>query len=481
MSFTTLAFFPFFLIYYTLSFFLKQRSWLVLAAIASSFFYAFWDWRFLFLLYYVITVSYFLGWKIHRAETEAERKLYVTISVVSCLAVLAIFKYFNFFVTSFTQMADAFGLALHPQFARIVLPIGISFYTFHALSYTIDLYRRKLKKPADFLSLTVYLAFFPQLVAGPIVRAHTFLPQIDRGPIFSPRKIKLGLLLIAWGYFLKVCVADSIGLIADPIFAAPGNYQSGNLIFAIVSYSFQIYGDFAGYSFIAIGLAKLQGFDFPANFLAPYFSRSFSEFWRRWHISLSSFLRDYLYIPLGGNRHGRLQEYRNLFVTMFLGGLWHGASYNFVLWGSLHGIYLIAQRLWQQVMGRKPRRSAAVKGGRRGRLAWIGDGAKIALVYALTLLAWVFFRVRAFSDAIVFLKGIAALQALTVIFNTFVAAKVAALIAVTILVDAVFIRRRNVVRLLNTHFGYATAIALLIVAVEIFGNFGGGAFIYFQF
>ena len=244
----------------------------------------------------MITISWFVGKQIHSAQTDAERKRYVLLSVVSCLAVLALFKYFDFFIGSFTQMSAGFGLQLHPWFARIVLPIGISFYTFHALSYTIDLYRRKLRDPVDFLSLTVYLAFFPQLVAGPIVRAHRFLPQIDRGPVFSARKIKLGLLLIAWGFFLKVGVADFAAIVVDPIFNAPSNYEAGNLLFALIGYSFQIYGDFAGYSLIAIGLAKLQGFDFPANFLAPYFSRSFSEFWRRWHISLSSFLRDYLYI-----------------------------------------------------------------------------------------------------------------------------------------------------------------------------------------
>ncbi|MGA7675421.1 MAG: MBOAT family O-acyltransferase [Rhizomicrobium sp.] len=399
-------------------------------------------------------------------------------SSVSCLAVLALFKYFDFFIGSFTQMSAGFGLQLHPWFARIVLPIGISFYTFHALSYTIDLYRRKLRDPADFLSLTVYLAFFPQLVAGPIVRAHRFLPQIDRGPVFSARKIKLGLLLIAWGFFLKVGVADSAAIVVDPIFNAPSNYEAGNLLFALIGYSFQIYGDFAGYSLIAIGLAKLQGFDFPANFLAPYFSRSFSEFWRRWHISLSSFLRDYLYIPLGGNRHGRAKEYRNLFLTMFLGGLWHGASYNFVIWGMLHGLYLVVQKLWKdlgRILGIRESWRIPAWG------KWISIGIKVALVYAFTLLAWVFFRVHDFSDAVLFLEGIARFQALGVIFNKFQAIKVAGLIAAVIAVDIVFIHRRNVVRLLQTRFVYAFVIALLLVTLEVLGSFGGGAFIYFQF
>jgi D-alanyl-lipoteichoic acid acyltransferase DltB (MBOAT superfamily) len=394
MSFTSPGFFLFFLAYFIGSFVLSRQGWLILAALASSYFYAFWDWRFLFLLYYVVTVSWFVGIRLASTQSETSRKRYVVLSVVSCLSVLAVFKYFNFFVGSFTQMTAAFGLQLQPRFAQIVLPIGISFYTFHALSYTIDLYRGKLQRPASYLSLIVYLAFFPQLVAGPIVRAHRFLPQIDRGPIFSPRKVKTALLLIAWGYFLKVCVADSIALVVDPIFAAPANFESGNLLFAIVGYSFQIYSDFAGYSFIAIGLAKLQGFDFPANFLAPYFSRNFSEFWRRWHISLSSFLRDYLYIPLGGNRHGRLRENRNILLTMFLGGLWHGASDNFIIWGLLHGIYLVLQRNWHVLM------KAIRFPGLRRLPRWPLTGFKIAGVYALVLLAWVFFRLHKFSDAI---------------------------------------------------------------------------------
>jgi alginate O-acetyltransferase complex protein AlgI len=443
--------------------------------VASSYFYAFWDWRFLFLLYYVVTVSWFVGIKLHSTGSEASRKRYVLLSVVSCLSVLAVFKYFDFFVSSFTQMAAAFGLQMQPRFAQIVLPIGISFYTFHALSYTIDLYRRKLQQPAGYLSLVVYLAFFPQLVAGPIVRAHRFLPQIERGPIFAPRKVKTALLIIAWGYFLKVCVADSIALVVDPIFAAPADFESGNLLFAIVAYSFQIYSDFAGYSLIAIGLAKMQGFDFPANFLAPYFSRNFSDFWRRWHISLSSFLRDYLYIPLGGNRHGRWREDRNIMITMFLGGLWHGASNNFIIWGVLHGIYLVLQRQWNTLM------KHIRFGLPRPLPRWPVIGFKIAGVYALVLLAWVFFRLHKFSDALVYLEGIARMQALGMIFNKFQAMKVVTLIAVTVAVDLVFIHRRNMVRILRSRYSYALAIALLLVTIEMFGSFGGGAFIYFQF
>jgi alginate O-acetyltransferase complex protein AlgI len=479
MSFTSLIFFPFFFGYLGLSALLRQRQWLWLTAIASSFFYGYWEWRFLFLLYYIAAVSWYCGQRIAASSSEKERKFFVTVSIVSCLFVLAVFKYFNFFEDNFTAMARAFGLALSPRLIEIALPVGISFYTFHALSYTIDLYRGKLKKAADFLSITVYLSFFPQLVAGPIVRAHSFLPQIDRGPVYVPRKVMRGLLLIAWGYFLKLCVADSIGLVIDPLFQNISAATSSDLLFAITAYAFQIYGDFAGYSFVAIGLAKLQGFDFPANFLAPYFSKSASEFWRRWHISLSSFLRDYLYFPLGGNRRGRLMEYRNLFITMFLGGLWHGASYNFIIWGMLHGLYLIGQRVMNdaaRLLGLRPKRA-------RGNpvTRFLSSAIKMACVFTLVCLAWIFFRLQELPDALRFIGGILSWENVGIIHSKFLVLKVLGLIAVTVIVDAIFIDRRRTVRLLQHPAAVAGAIAMLCVALQLLGTFGGSAFIYFQF
>ena len=472
MSFTSPAFFAFFIVYLLLSCVLRQRAWLWLAAAASSFFYAWWDWRFLFLLYYVVTIAWWVGRRMARTEDARVRRRYLTASIVSCLLVLGTFKYFNFFTDSFRNLSAAFGMPLDIHVARVLLPVGISFYTFHALSYTIDLYRRRLRQPADYLTVLVYLAYFPQLVAGPIVRASRFIPQIGRGPQFKPRKVKTGLLLIAWGYFLKVCVADSIALLVDPIFAAPGQFESGNLLFAIVSYSFQIYCDFSGYSLIAIGLAKLQGFDFPANFLAPYFSRSCREFWRRWHISLSSFLRDYLYIPLGGNRGGPMREDRNLLTTMGLGGLWHGASWNFVVWGLLHGGYLVMER----------RLGVAIEPVARGRMArWTISAVRMLGVYVLVLLTWVFFRLHGFDDALAYLRGIARLESVTAVSNRFEASRAVALIAVVVAVDALFIRRRRLVRLLRTRYGYAFSLGALGVLIQLFGSFGGGAFIYFQF
>jgi D-alanyl-lipoteichoic acid acyltransferase DltB (MBOAT superfamily) len=297
--------------------------------------------------------------------------------------------------------------------------------------------------------------------------------------VFSPRKIRLGFLLVAWGYFLKICVADSIGVVVDPLFANPGVGSTGDLLFAIIGYSFQIYGDFAGYSFVAIGLAKMQGFDFPANFLAPYFSKSFSEFWRRWHISLSGFLRDYLYIPLGGNRHGKLQMLRNLFVTMFLGGLWHGASYNFLLWGSLHGLYLMAQRLANDASRRL---------GVRIGLPWTNSAVrlihaalKMAGVYGLVLFAWIFFRNRSFANAGEFISTLFAFQGVTLFHQKFLYLKCLGLIAATVGVDAVFVDRRRLLELLHSPMAISLTVAVLCCAIELLGSFGGGAFIYFQF
>jgi D-alanyl-lipoteichoic acid acyltransferase DltB (MBOAT superfamily) len=456
-----------------------HRAWLWLTAIASSIFYAAWDWRFLFLLYYVALATWFAGERIHAARDDDERRGFVALSVVSCLLVLAIFKYFNFFVDGLTALSARLGVPISARFGEIVLPVAISFYTFHAISYTVDLYRRKLAKPSSLLDVLVYLSFFPQLVAGPIVRANRFLPQIARGPIFSARKIKLGVLLIAWGYFLKLCLADTAALVVDPIFAFPSSHGTGDLLFGLVGYSFQIYGDFAGYSLIAIGVAKLQGFDFPANFLAPYFSRSFSEFWQRWHISLSSFLRDYLFIPLGGNRSGKAKEYRNIFVTMFLGGLWHGASYNFALWGILHGIYLAAQRTVRSAVSFLPRPLGVWT--RPPFANWITTSFKILVVYAFVLIAWLFFRMPSFGDALQYLFGILAMENAFDVQRKIMAVKVAMLIIATLSVDAWLINRRNLVRIRNNDTAIVMALTALIVTIELSGTFGGSAFIYFRF
>jgi len=311
-------------------------------AVASCIFYAAWDYRYLGLLLLISVIDYACAARIHVSNDERRRKLWLAASVVSNLGILAYFKYTNFFLENLNGLfAAGHGL---PRL-DILLPAGISFYTFKSMSYTIDVYRREIEPCRSHLDYTTFVTFFPELIAGPIVRASVFLPQMDRAIGLTRERLRSGLSLFLLGITKKLLVADAMGQIADPIFAAPEYYSSGTLWLAAIAYAIQIYCDFSGYSDMAIGTAKLIGYDLPENFRMPYASANITEFWRRWHITLSSWLRDYLYIPLGGNRHGAGRTYLNLALTMLLGGLWHGASWNFVLWGALHGVALAVHRL----------------------------------------------------------------------------------------------------------------------------------------
>lgn len=474
MSFTSLIFPVFLVVYLLVSALLPTKAWKYTAIIASGVFYGYWDIRFLLLIYSLVGVTWFAGERIASTEDQSSKKRWVTISIVWALGVLAFFKYFNFFTDVFVDITALMGVPLSPNVGRIILPVGISFYTFQALSYTIDLYRGKIDRPASLVTFTAYLSFFPQLVAGPIVRASRFIPQIERGPRYSERNFLLGGLLIAWGYFLKLCLADFIALAIDPIFATPATRSSADLVVGLIGYSFQIYGDFAGYSLIAIGVAKLQGFHFPANFNLPYVARSFGDFWRRWHISLSTWLRDYLYFPLGGSRGSELKTHRNLMLTMLLGGLWHGASYNFVLWGGLHGVYLSVERKlrksgWRLLPSQLPRMP-------RIFLTWL-------FVFSVVAFTRVFFRIEDFDVALVYVNGLTDWTEMSLrrVTQKFEIAQVFTLIAFTASVEGMYQNKRRLARLLRNTWGYALVLAFLITAIQLIGNFGGGAFIYFQF
>jgi alginate O-acetyltransferase complex protein AlgI len=478
MSFTSLVFVPFILGYLFVSCFLSTRNWKFFTIFSSSIFYGYWNWHFLALIYLVISSSWYCGRRIDEATGEMRRH-WMILSVASSLLVLGIFKYYGFFIRSFVDATTAIGLPLNLSTAQLILPVGISFYTFQALSYTIDLYRGEREKASSLLDLSVFLSFFPQLVAGPIVRAKVFLPQIERGPVFRLRNVQLGLLLIVWGYFLKIALADSLGLIVDPIFSSPTTRSSADLVVGALGYSFQIYGDFAGYSLIAIGIAKLQGFHFPANFMAPYFAKDISDFWRRWHISLSGWLRDYLYFSLGGNRVSKLKMYQNLMATMVLGGLWHGASYNFLIWGFLHGSYLILQRLCRPLFNFSPPSNQYLAKG-----FFIGSTAlKIAFTFFAVQIAWIFFRNREFSDTLAYFQGIMAMEnaSFSDVRNKFEVLKVIGLIGITIGVDAYFLNRRHLVTLLRAPIKLPISVAVLISIVQLAGAFGAATFIYFQF
>ncbi len=475
MIFNSLAFLVFAAVFVPLYFALRGRPRLWLCLIGSYFFYGWWDWRFLGLIALSTAVDYLVGLRLAETEEPARRKRLLWLSVAVNLGVLGFFKYFNFFIESFGALLEALGWSVAPRTLNIVLPVGISFYTFQSMSYTIDLYRRQIPVERDWLKFATYIAFFPQLVAGPIVRAKTFLPQFARPRLFDAERFVSGLGQVLWGFFKKVAVADSLAPFVDQCFEAPGSFSSLHLLIGVFFYAFQIYCDFSGYSDIAIGTARILGFDFPENFRTPYFSRNFSEFWTRWHITLSSWLRDYLYIPLGGNRHGTWNTYRNLMLTMLLGGLWHGASWVFVFWGFLHGLYLVVQRLFAGVWVRALsflRVPAAVRAG-----------LEILLVFFFTNVAWVFFRSPDFGTAMQVLGGIAGLEGFqfATVVNKFWVVKGFLLIGALLSVELLDLRfdlgsavvRRPALRV--------AGFAALLWMIALFGTFGSNAFIYFQF
>ncbi|MBZ8182074.1 MBOAT family O-acyltransferase [Oscillatoria salina] len=386
MLFNSLTFVVFFLLVYSLYLLLLKhyRAQNIFLLVASYIFYGSWNWRFLILLIISTVVDFFVSQWMSQTSNLQRRKLLLTVSLLTNLSILGFFKYFNFFVESFIQLFNWLGIAANPITLNIILPVGISFYTFQTLSYTIDVYRGKLIPAKNLLDFAVYVAFFPQLVAGPIERAENFLPQITH-----PRKVKLaqinaGLFLILWGYFKKVVIADNIGLIANAVFNNYTDYQGIDVIIGILAFTVQIYGDFSGYSDIARGISKLMGFELMVNFKLPFFAINPSDFWARWHISLSTWLRDYLYIPLGGNRQGTFNTYRNLGITMLLGGLWHGAAWNFVIWGAYHGLILIIYR-----MVSREREHLDPWGG---KYSYPSILAKMLLMFILANIGWVIFR-----------------------------------------------------------------------------------------
>lgn len=331
--------------YYLLN---TKKSKNVFILTISYLFYAYWDWRFCFLLAFSTLLDFFLGRFIATEPGSKRRKALLLLSIFSNLGILAFFKYFNFFADSFRELASLFGY--EPSFSQlhIILPIGLSFYTFQTMSYVIDVYRKDCPPAKNFIDFAVFVSFFPQLVAGPIERASKLIPQIQRNNKATPLQWKEGITLVIYGLFKKVLIGDTCGRFVDHIFGSMESYSSWECLTACLLFSIQIYADLSGYSNVARGVAKLLGFELSINFRQPYLSSNIEKFWRRWHITLSSWLRDYLYIPLGGNRKGNRKTYRNLMLTMLLGGLWHGAGWNFILWGGLHGLYLIIYKILQK-------------------------------------------------------------------------------------------------------------------------------------
>ena len=381
MLFNSYTFWLFFalvlLLYHQLS--RRPQNWLLL--IGSYIFYGFWNWKFLGLVFFSTIVDFSIGLALGKAQSRGARKALITASIGVQLGLLGFFKYYNFFAHEFAALMAQAGLHFAPASLNVILPVGISFYTFQSMSYTIDVYRRAREPVTGLLDFALYVCFFPQLVAGPIERSHALVPQFQSERRVTPQDVVEGIYLILIGLFKKIVIADNLAAPVSTLFSTPANLLSGGDCWAgVYAFAFQIYGDFSGYSSIAQGVARLMGFRLIDNFNMPYFAASPSEFWQRWHISLSRWLRDYLYISLGGNRRGKWKTYRNLMLTMVLGGLWHGANWTFLAWGFFHGLLLCLWRL------------AAPEGAKSAPNIGLWRPLKMLLMFHLVCVGWLFIR-----------------------------------------------------------------------------------------
>ncbi len=443
---------------------LRARNALLL--VASYVFYGWWDWRFLSLIIFSSFVDFYVGKAMGQSDDDKKRKKLLWVSVLVNLGFLGFFKYYNFFAESLVEAFRFFGHPLDLRSLNIILPVGISFYTFQTMSYTLDIYRKKFEPTNDIVAFFAFVSFFPQLVAGPIERAAHLLPQFHQPKTFSYELMSDGLKKMLWGLFMKVAVADRLALYVEAIYGNVDMHTGLSFSVATVFFAFQIYCDFAGYSLIAIGCAQLFGYDLMENFRRPYFSSSFKEFWSRWHISLSTWFRDYVYIPLGGSRVSEVRKYFNLFTTFVVSGLWHGANWTFIVWGGIHGIYQIVEKGILNIDTRK-----------RGNLL------QILIVFFFTCLAWIFFRADNISDAI---------QIITTIFTNpghhiHIGDKgifAFSIMGILILISVDFMQEYYPqIKLLN-HPKLVVrymSIVFLIVYIVSLGVFDGSQFIYFQF
>jgi alginate O-acetyltransferase complex protein AlgI len=470
MLFPTLGFLLFFLVVAAAMMLLEGRFMAkkVVLVVASYFFYAQWDWHFCFLLAFSTAVSYVAGLVIGTSTSARLRRGALIAAVTAHLGLLGVFKYCDFFVLSANQFAHLLGLEHELPFLEVLLPVGISFFTFHGISYITDVYRRDVAVCRQPIDMALYMSFFPQLIAGPIVRAAYFLPQLAR-PANEPIPVAAAMVLILGGLFKKVVVANYLATgLVDPVFAAPTSYGGPDLLLAVYAYAVQIYCDFSAYTDMAIALAALVGFRFPRNFNQPYRAQRLREFWQRWHISLSSWLRDYLYKPLGGNRHGRAKTYRNLMITMLLGGIWHGAGWKFVAWGALHGGGLSVERLLEPWIGRRPT-------SRTGKIV------ATLIVFHLVCAAWIFFRAEDFEIAWLYLGGLGAgwgggvQQA-----GPFVCALIALGMMLQFTPPDWFERTAGTIAWLPT-WGLGAMAGIAVAMINALGPEGVAPFIYFRF
>jgi len=369
-----------------------------LLIVASYYFYSCWDWRFLFLLVFSTFLDYYTGIQIEKGKSQASRRFWFWLSISVNLGFLGVFKYYNFFAASFADLLNSVGIQASPILLNVILPVGISFYTFHGLSYVIDIYLKRIKAEYNFIDYSLFVSYFPLLVAGPIERATHLLPQVKVKREFDFEKAKEGICQIIWGLVKKVVIADTCATYANAIFDNYTSMNSFSLILGAIYFAFQIYGDFSGYSDIALGVSKLFGLDLLRNFNYPYFSRDIAEFWRRWHISLSSWFRDYLYIPLGGSKGGIWMKIRNTFIIFVVSGFWHGANWTYLAWGFINAIYFLPLLLSNS----NRNNMGAIQ------LKFNFDSVKVIVsilyTFSLTCIAWIFFRAKTITDAILYLK-----------------------------------------------------------------------------
>jgi alginate O-acetyltransferase complex protein AlgI len=467
-SFEFVIFLPLVLIAY---FRLRHKGQNRMLLIASYVFYGWWDYRFLALLAFTTVIDYGVGLYIGRTDDPKIRKRLLLASIVVNLGVLGFFKYFNFFVDSAGALLEDLGLNPNLPLLRIILPVGISFYTFQSMSYAFDVYRRRLEPATSLLDFALYVAYFPQLVAGPIERAQALLPQITNPrPRPTSGQVSSGVLLMLIGLFKKVAIADVMAPIVESAFATPEANSSVALMVGLYAFALQIYGDFSGYTDIGRGVSRLMGIELMENFNQPYLSRNITAFWRTWHISLSTWLWDYLYIPLGGNRKGRVVTYRNLMLVMLLGGLWHGAAWTFVIWGGLHGVYLAIHR----AVG------SPVPRGYQGRFEWRRDLLPALATFHLVSFAWIFFRAESLTAATSFIRHLFEFQMGVPDPNDVVLFGIAA----TAMVSIDLWQRnsaRHEVMLEWRPARQGLAYAGLLLAIIVFSGGPVTPFIYFQF
>ncbi len=472
MNFNSYEFLLFFcaaLSLYWLVFNVSYKAQNLIVLISSCTFYSFWDYRFLSLLFISIVVDYFIGLKLNKSIKP--NKLLLYLSCFFNLGILAFFKYFNFFIDSWIELFQSVGFSFRNNWSlKIILPVGISFYTFQTMSYTIDIYRGKIKPTTDFIAFASFVTFFPQLVAGPIERASSLLPQILRKRKFSTEQATEGFRLILWGLFKKVVVADNLSPFVDSIFSNYTEFGGGTLALGALYFSFQIYCDFSGYSDIAIGISKLLGIELMSNFKFPYFSRNIAEFWRRWHISLSSWFRDYLYFPLGGSRGSRMKSIRNVTSIFLISGLWHGANWTFVFWGFIHALLYIPLFITGKHRNFNDKIVA-----HNTLLPSLKEFIQIIITFFFVLIGWIFFRSETIYDAF---------QYLNIMFFqfdlTFVWIRGLPILFMFLVLD--WSQRKDERKLLN-HNLVLRWFFYLFLSLLIFLNFGKTSvdFIYFQF